>query len=165
MPAHRKLLEARGGRHVAWEGNPFAAGDPDGALHFLGRSHQHCPSPKTVATASLKASRCLRPGPWCGPPVSAPGLGYCGLDPRCPIWPSVQHVWPGVGLDGQTKPACPSLGCGDNELIHSLSQSHEERDLLYQGLDVFPLSASKEPGPDNQKNNSQLASSWQAGHS
>lgn len=53
------------------------------------------------------------------------------------------------------------LGCG--ELTHSLSQSHEERDLLYQGLDAFPLSASKEPGPDHQKNNWQLASSWQAG--
>lgn len=31
----------------------------------------------------------------------------------------------------------PFLGCSDNELIHSFFQSHEKRDLLYQGLDAL----------------------------
>lgn len=79
-------------------------------------------------------------------------------------WNQAAPSAPGVGLDSQTRIACPPfLGCSDNELIHSFFQSHEKRDLLYQGLDALPLSASKEPGPDNQKNNSQLASSWQTG--
>lgn len=118
----------------------------------------------TAETVSLKASKWPQHSPWYGPPVSAPAFAYCGLESSCPICTSVQCVRPGVGLDSQTRIACPPfLGCSDNELIHSFFQSHEKRDLLYQGLDALPLSASKETGSDNQKNNSQLASSWQTG--
>lgn len=103
---------------------------------------------------------------------TAPGMDHLpqhlawatmGWIQAAPPAPSPAFVAPGRSRQPDEERLSPFLGRSDNELIHGLFQSHEKRDLLYQGLDVFPLSASEEPAPDNQKNNSQPASSWQAG--
>lgn len=82
------------------------------------------------------------------------GFGHSGSDPSF----SSQETWPGAGLDSGEEPPSllPSsyLGCSDNELIHCFFQRNEKRTFCTRAWMLFPLSASKEPGSDNQKNNS-----------